>query len=48
MGSRMSKKEKGLVDMDNSVVTAGSHKGDKWLMEKYNKNKQLGKIVHKI
>ena len=35
----LSKKEKGLMDMDNRVVTAAGrgHKGTKWKWKKYNK-----------
>ena len=34
------KKEKGLMDMDNSLVIAGGegHKGSKWQWKKYNKD----------
>ena len=32
---RLSKKEKGLMDMDNSVVIEGGYKWDKWQWEKY-------------
>ena len=42
----LSKKEKGLMDMDNSVVMAGGrgHKGIKWQWEKKKvKNKVLKK-----
>ena len=36
----LSKKEKGLMDMDNSVMFAGGvgNKGTKWQWEKYNKD----------
>ena len=39
-GGHMSKKEKGLMVMDHSVVTARGrgYKGTKWKWEKYNED----------
>ena len=38
---RLSKIDKGLMDMDNSWMIMGGYKSTKWQWKKYNKNKLI-------